>query len=58
MRKGAELVQASQPFAKEHVWHTWFHFLSTALVYSGADRTGVRSSPSGSASWRCLYWWD
>ena len=33
MRDGAELTRASSPFAKEQRWRTWFHFLSTALVY-------------------------
>ena len=33
MRQGAELVRASQPFAKEQRGRTWFHFISTSLVY-------------------------
>ena len=33
MRQGAELVRASQPFAKEQIGRTWFHFLSTSFVY-------------------------
>lgn len=35
MRQGAELVRASQPFAKEQRLRTWFHFLSTCIVYWG-----------------------
>ena len=35
MREGAELVRATQQYAKEQPLRTWWYFLSTAFVYWG-----------------------